>query len=133
MNEIGLSSNMRSTGATRAYTSPRVDSGSESTQATTPSVTTSTPDSGSTSTSPTQTVGASGETLSISSDAYRLQQAGASSTGAVESRSDSGLDSGQAMAMAQTARETMAQNPQLAFQAQAVQPNAQQRAAMLLA
>jgi hypothetical protein len=78
-------------------------------------------------------VGSSSETISISSDAYRLQQAGSTMAEAVDSTSDTGMDSGQAMALAQTARETMAQNPQLAFQAQAVQPNAQQRAAMLLA
>ncbi|BCU05354.1 hypothetical protein [Allochromatium tepidum] len=130
MNEIGLSSNMPSTGATRAYTSPRVDSGSEGTPAT-PNVTTSTPNSGSNSTPPTQTVGSSRETISISPEALRLQQAGASTTGTVESRSDSGLDSGQAMAMAQTARETMAQNPQLAFQAQTGRISAQQVASVL--
>lgn len=130
MNEIGLSSNIPSTSATRAYTPPRVDSGSESTPAT-PSVTTSTPDRGSNSTPPTQTVSSSSETISISQDAYRLQQAGASTTGAVESTSDSGLNSEQAMAMAQTARETMAQNPQLAFQAQSGQMSAQQVASVL--
>jgi len=132
MNEIGLSSNITSTGATKPYTPPRVDSGSESTPAT-PSVTTSTPDRGTNSTPPTQTVSSSSETISISSDAYRLQQAGASTTEAVDSASDTSLNSEQAMALAQSARDAMAQNPPLAFQAQSGQISAQQVASVLRA
>ena len=132
MNEIGLSSNIPSTGATRAYTPPRVDSGTESTPAT-PNVTTSTPDRGPNSTPPTQTVNSSSETISISSEASRLQSAGASTTGAVESTSDSSLNSEQAMALAQTARETMMQNPQIAVQAQTGQISSQQVASVLRA
>ena len=134
MSEISLPSSMPSTGATKAYTPPRVDSGSESTLAT-PSVTTSTPDSPSTSTltPSTQTVGSSSETLSISSDAYRLQQAGASTTEAVASTSDTSMDSEQAMALAQSTRDAMVQNPPLAFQAQTGQISAQQVASVLRA
>ncbi|WP_148217434.1 hypothetical protein [Allochromatium vinosum] len=132
MNEIGLSGSMPSTGATRAYTPPRVDSGSESTPAT-PGVTTSTPDRGSSSIPSTQTVGSASETISISSDAYRLQQAGASTTEAVDSASDTGLNSEQAMALAQSARDAMTQNPPLAFQAQSGQISAQQVASVLRA
>ena len=132
MSEISLPSSMPSTGATKAYTPPRVDSGSESTLAT-PSVTTSTPNSPSTPTPSTQTVGSSSETLSISSDAYRLQQAGASTTEAVASTSDTSMDSEQAMALAQSTRDAMVQNPPLAFQAQTGQISAQQVASVLRA
>ncbi|QGU31924.1 hypothetical protein E6P07_02350 [Thermochromatium tepidum ATCC 43061] len=123
MNEIGLSSNMPSIGATRSYPSPRVDSGSDS-PLTSPGVTPSTLDRGPSSTSPTQ--GPSSDTLSISSDAYRLQQTGAPTTETLDSRSYNGLDSEQAIALARTTRETMVLNPQLAFQAQASQMSARQ-------
>lgn len=132
MSEIGLSSSVPSTGPNQAYTPPRVDSGPESTPAT-PSVSTSTPDSPSTSTPPTQTVGSSSETISISSDAYRLQQAGSPIAEAVDSMSDTSMDSEQAMALAQSTRDAMAQNPPLAFQAQTGQISAQQVASVLRA
>lgn len=135
MSEIGLSNSLPSAGLTRAYTPPRVDSGSESTMAT-PSVTTSTPDNPSTSAPPTQAVGSSSETISISPDAYRLQQANSPMmAGAVDSNStsDTGMDSEQAMALAQSTRDAMVQNPPLAFQAQTGQISAQQVASVLRA
>jgi hypothetical protein len=131
MNEIGLPSRLPPTGATQAYTPPRV--GSESERATAASsVTTPTPGSGSTSTPPTPTVGTLSETVSISSDAYRLQQANPANTEAVDSTADGEMNSEQAMALLQTVREAMAQNPQSLFQAQTSQINGQ-RAGLLLA
>ncbi|MTW22707.1 hypothetical protein [Allochromatium palmeri] len=115
MSEIGLQSNLPPTGATKAYTPPRVGSESDSTTAAS-NVSSSTPGSGSTSMPPTTPVGSSGETVSISSGAYSLQQTNNTSTEAAGSTTGSGMNSQDAMALLQRVQSA---NPQSLFQAQA--------------
>ncbi|QIK38248.1 hypothetical protein GWK36_09960 [Caldichromatium japonicum] len=116
MNDIGAMNNVMGMGAARAQM--RSPAPTDNTAA---AGTPAAPNSGN---APAQMPSA--DQLSISSDAYRLQQ-----SQAAQSTSGETMDAGRAQAMLQSVQSAMAQNPQAALAAQAGQLNPQRVASLL--